>query len=263
MQANAASFPLPSSPARRARTQGTAMSVLMAASMQVYAGDTIEAPVESDETTQNTATEEPWSLRHQPAQSLIGRIDLASASPSHVPTLSLERSRLLPANQTWPGSNGVDSFGRPFTEMGGVSYRWWLRRGRADVGVGFGTMGYLVPPPEGNAAGPHSLVYVGPHALAYAGPHTLAHSAATVTVGVRYQVGDHSTLYADALGARRSYADSRSELYGTKVGMEWKDKATSRFGFEKGALGVRFDSGLRMSLRARKGGVGLYLRGQF
>jgi len=179
-----------------------------------------------------------------------------------MPTLSLERSRLLPTNRDWPGGSGVDAFGRPYTEMGGLSYRWWLRRGRADIGVGVGTVGYLVSPIEGLGASPHSLVYTGPHSHVYAGPHTLAHAAPTVTLGWRYQVDDRSMVFADALQARLSHADDRSEVYSTKVGMEWKERK-SRVGFEKGALGVQFDSGLRMSLRARKGGLGLYLRGQF
>lgn len=249
---------------QRRIAQCAATLALMAASPATFAqvSDTIEAPVDIDETKQTATTDGAPGHRSQPAQSLIGRVDLASASPSYVPTLSLERSRLLPLSRDWPGGSGVDAFGRPYTEMGGVSYRWWLRRGRTDVGVGFGTLGYLVSPVEGLAVNPHSLVYAGPHAQVYAGPHTLAHVAPTVTLGWRYQVNERSVVFADALQARPVYADDRSELYSTKVGMEWKERK-SRFGFEKGALGVQFDSGLRMSLRARKGGVGVYLRSQF
>ncbi len=194
-------------------------------------------------------------------QTLIGRVDVAGPTPAYVPTVSVERTR-LPAGRDWPGGTGVDSFGRPYTEMGGVNYRWWLRRGRADLGIGVGTVGYLVAPIEGLAASPHSLIYDGPHALVYAGPHTLAHTAPTVTVGWRYQLNERSTVFADALGARRSYADDRSDFYSTKVGMEWKERK-SRLGFEQGSLGLRLDSGYRMSLRTRKGGLGVYLRGQF
>jgi hypothetical protein len=176
--------------------------------------------------------------------------------------VSLERSRLLPSGREWPGGTGADAFGRPYTEMGSVNYRWWLRRGRANVGVGVGTVGYLVAPIEGLASSPHSLIYAGPHSQVSAGPHTLAHTAPSVTVGWRYQLDERSTVFADALGARRTYADERGDFYSTKVGMEWKERK-SRFGFEKGSLGVQLDSGYRMSLRVRKGGLGVYLRSQF
>jgi hypothetical protein len=240
------------------------MTVAASAATLAHAADVIEAPVDSDETRQTQISDATSNQRLQPAQSLIGRVDLASPTTAsqYMPTLSLERSRLLPTNRDWPGGSSVDAFGRPYTEMGGLSYRWWLRRGRADIGVGVGTVGYLVSPIEGLGASPHSLVYTGPHSHVYAGPHALAHVAPTVTLGWRYQVDDRSMVFADALQARRSYGDDRSEVYSTKVGMEWKER-TSRIGFEKGALGVQFDSGLRMSLRARKGGLGLYLRGQF
>jgi len=231
------------------------MLLALATVLQAHADDVIEAPVSVEAVNESAASETgSWSARPQPGQSLIGRVDLVNAGPSYSPTVSLERSRLLPSGQEWPGSNGVDAYGRPYTEMAGLSYRWWMRRGRTDVGFGVGTMGYLLSPPEGVAAGARSP--------AYSGPITLALAAPTINVGMRYQVDERSTLFADALSARRATAESRSDLYSTKVGVEWKE-ARSRFGFDKGALGVQFDSGVRMSLRARKGGLGVYLRGQF
>jgi len=268
MRASAASFPLRNagqgSSAQRGIARATATLMLLAASATTLAqaSDSVEAPLDIDEAKQTSVSDAPSGHRQQPAQSLIGRVDLASTTPSYVPTVSLERTRLLPSTRDWPSGSGVDAFGRPYTEMGGLTYRWWLRRGRTDLGLGVGTVGYLVPPVEGLGAGPHSLIYAGSHSLGYAGPHTLAHPAPTVTLGLRYQVDDRSTVFADALGARRTYAEERSDLYKTKVGMEWKERK-SRFGLEKGALGVQLDSGMRMSLRARKGAVGVYLRRQF
>jgi hypothetical protein len=266
MRASAALFPLRNagqgSSARRSVAQAAA-ALLLTANTATFAQDAIEAPVDADDTEHALATDGPSGLRSQPAQSLIGRVDLASAAPaSDGPTLSLERSRSLPSSRDWPGAGGVDAFGRPYTEMGGVSYRWWLRRGRTDFGLGVGTVGYLVPPVEGLAASPHSLAYAGPHSMIYAGPHSIAHPAPTVTVGWRYQIDDRSTVFADALGARRTYAEDRSDFYSTKLGLEWKQRK-SRFGLEKGSLGIQFDSGLRMSLRARKGAVGVHVRRQF
>jgi hypothetical protein len=248
--------------AQRSMAQAATTLVLLVAGPATFGqvSDAI-APVGVEE-TKAAAQELAPGNRSQPAQSLIGRVDLASPSSSYAPTVSLERSRLLPSSRDWPGGSSVDAFGRPYTEMGGVSYRWWLRRGRTDVGVGVGTVGYLVSPVEGLAVNPHSLIYSGPHSQVYAGPHTLAHVAPTVNVGWRYQYDERSLVFADALQARRVYAEDRSELYSTKVGVEWKERK-SRFGLEKGALGVQFDSGLRMSLRARKGGFGVYVRGQF
>jgi hypothetical protein len=48
----------------------------------------------------------------------------------------------------------------------------------------------------------------------------------------------------------------------TKVGMEWKP-AKRTLGFEHGAVGMQLDSGYRLALKPRHGGLGLYLRGQF
>ena len=136
----------------------------------------------------------------------------------------------------------VDPYGRPLYELGGIGYRWWVRHGRAELGLGIGTVGYLVAPIDAPAGTPQALL----------------HGASTVTIGWRWSVGERSLLYADASGMRRYGAD----LVQAKVGVEWKAR-TSRLGFERGALGVRFDSGYRMSLRAKRGGLGVYLRSQF
>lgn len=185
---------------------------------------------------------------------LFDRVHFTSASAgaaawsSLLPVVTVERTHLLPAAGSWPGSTGTDAFGRQFTEMGSVTYRWWLNRGgRSNLGVGVGTLGFLVAPIDGSSTG----------------PHTLAHATPTVTVGWRYRVSDQSTIYADASGARRISADARTDLYNTKIGLEWTAKKPSALGLEKGALGMQLDSGVRMSLRVRRGGVGVYMRSQF
>jgi hypothetical protein len=193
-------------------------------------------------------------VQTQASPYLFGRVDFVSASAgattwsSLAPVVTVERTRLLPPSGSWSGSTTTDPYGRQFTEMGSVTYRWWLNRaGRANVGFGVGTLGFLVTPIEGLGTGPHTLAYAAP----------------TVTVGWRYQLSGNSTVYADASGARRVTSDARTDLYSTKLGMEWTTKNPSMLGFEKGALGVRLDSGLRMSLRVRRGGLGMYLRSQF
>jgi hypothetical protein len=157
------------------------------------------------------------------------------------PRVTLERGSLantLPAAQ--------DAQGRPLTDVAGVSLRWWTRHGRADLGVGVGTLGLVDQRPD-------------PQGLAHP---MLRSTVPTLTVGWRYRMSGEAALYADATSARSLAADAMPDLYATKVGMEWKP-AKSRFGFENRSLGIQMQSGYRMSLRARKGGLGVYFRGNF
>jgi hypothetical protein len=157
------------------------------------------------------------------------------------PEVSTVRTRL---SSTAGAPQGAD--GRPMSELAGVNYRVWLTKGRADVGVGVGTLGYIQPGPDGRVEGPVSL----------------AGSTPTVSVGLRYRVTPQSAVYADASGARGLGLEPNAGYVNTKVGLEWKP-AKSRFGFDSGALGVRFDSGYRLTMKARSGGLAVYLRGQF
>lgn len=160
----------------------------------------------------------------------------------HAFTVERLDAPLAPGDAT-PGP-GRDAQGRPLTDIDGVALRWWLRRGRADFGLGVGALGY-----RGAAAGGDGA------------PQALEHGASTIVVGWRWSMGARSTLYADAMGSRG--LGLGAELYQTKVGVEWKTRSAP-LGFERGALlGVRFDSGYRMTLRPRRGGLGIYLRGHF
>jgi len=87
-------------------------------------------------------------------------------------------------------------------------------------------------------------------------------SLPTVTVGVRYAVSGETAVYADATSARDLIANAAPGLYNTKVGMEWQP-AKSRFGFEGRSLGIQLQSGYRMSLRVKSGGLGISFRGNF
>jgi hypothetical protein len=145
-----------------------------------------------------------------------------------------------------PSSALATADGRPVTDLAGVSYRWWLSRGRTDWGLGVGTLGYVLPAPDGRSDA----------------PRTLAGSVPTLTVGMRYWVSNESALYADASGARGLGAESNSRYVNAKVGVEWKP-ARSRFGLEQGSLGVHFDSGYHLTVRTRHGGLGVYLRNRW
>jgi hypothetical protein len=91
---------------------------------------------------------------------------------------------------------------------------------------------------------------------------TLTGATPTVSVGMRYRMSPESAFFADAFGARTLPPDTSGAYVSTKVGMEWKP-AKSTFGFDQGALGIHFDSGYRLSLKARHDGLKVYLRGQF
>jgi hypothetical protein len=140
----------------------------------------------------------------------------------------------------------LDAQGQPLGDMAGVSVRWWSGHGRSHVGLGFGTVGFVVPGLENHGQSPGSLRAAVP----------------TLTVGWRYRVSNDTAVYADATSARNLAMDAAPGLYNTKVGMEW-EPAKSRFGFENRSLGLQLQSGYRMSLRVKSGGVGVSFRSMF
>lgn len=161
--------------------------------------------------------------------------DAAAASSSF--EIGTVHSRLQPPAVSQPRLDG-----RATPELAGIHYRLWMTRGRADIGVGVGTLGHVLPA----AAGLRSVVGAVP----------------SVTMGMRYRVSEHHLLFADASGARGLGADPAATYLATKLGLEWKP-AASTLGFEHGALGVQLDSGFRLSLKSRRGGPALYLRNTF
>jgi len=136
--------------------------------------------------------------------------------------------------------------GRPVTELAGVDYRLWWSSGRTGVAVGVGTVSLVMPQLHDAADAPRRLGATAP----------------TVTVGLRYRMSPRSAVYADAAGMHGFGDDIHAAHINTRVGLEWKP-ATSRFGFEHRSFGLQLDSGYRLSLRARSGGLALYLRGKF
>jgi hypothetical protein len=86
-------------------------------------------------------------------------------------------------------------------------------------------------------------------------------SAVPLAVLDRHAVSEAFGL-GDRLWASRGRGAPGDAHVTAKVSVEWKP-ARSRFGFERGALGVRLASGYRLALKARRRGVYLYLRGQF
>lgn len=176
-----------------------------------------------------------------PSQAVEAAVDAQTPSRWNLsPEVDATRTRLTP-----PGAPALTPDGRQMTELAGVNYRWWLTRGPAAMGVGVGTLGYVRPALDGR-----------PEPLALTG------TAPTFSVGLRYRTSMHSAVYADAHGTRGLAPEVEGLYVNTKVGMEWKP-AKNTLGFEHGTIGVHFDSGYRLSFRPRKGGLGVYLRGQF
>jgi len=171
----------------------------------------------------------------------VQRRPSGTLSVTVTPEVSAVRTRLAPA-----AAAPLAADGRPLSELAGVNYTLWMSHGRADVGVGVGTLGYVVPRPDGRIEGPMTLTGASP----------------TVNLGVRYRFTRDSAVFADASGTRGLGIDQSSNYLNTKVGVEWKP-AKQTLGFEHGAIGMHFDSGYKLSLKARRGGLGLYLRGQF
>lgn len=132
--------------------------------------------------------------------------------------------------------------GRQGTELAGLNYRLWIKQGRADVGIGLGSLG---------------------HVLTLGGGHkALVGLVPTASIGMRYHVSQQHTLFADASGARGLGVDPATTQFKAKVGLEWKP-ARSTLGLEYRALGMQLNAGARLSLTARRGGPALYLRSTF
>lgn len=186
-----------------------------------------------------------------PSQSMVGRVaatSLNNADPA--PRFTVDRTRLLESDRLRLGNSGTDPYGRPLTEQGAVTYRWWIGRGASNFGLGLGAAGFVFP-----ASGSGAID----------GPMAVNYTSSVLTVGYRYQLDSKSTVFADASGARRFSADADAiDRFSTKVGVEWKARS-NKFGLDGAArsLSLQLDSGYRMAVKVRRNGFGIYVRGQF
>jgi hypothetical protein len=139
--------------------------------------------------------------------------------------------------------------------LSGVSYRLWMSRGRADLGIGIGTMALTALPLGATpSAAPAS---------AMESRTVLLSSAPSLSLGLRYRASPRSTVFADASGTRGLGLNS-GDTYVGKVGVEWKPASfASRWNISYGGIGWRLNADSRMTLRIRSGGIGLYMRSQF
>ena len=75
-------------------------------------------------------------------------------------------------------------------------------------------------------------------------------------------MSDQSTIYADTSAAQGLGQNPPAAYYTTRGGVDWKTRK-SRLGFDRGSVAMQLDAGYRLSLRTRRGGVALVLRGSF
>ena len=130
-------------------------------------------------------------------------------------------------------------------ELTELSYRWWATAGRADLGLGLGSVVYVARP-AGGVAG--LTVDAVPFARA---------SGTVLTLGMRYRTSSTSALYADAAGVRGPGFDG--DRFIGKLGIEFK-AAQSRWNVGYGGLGLRVSGDTHMLLRVRKGGAVVSMR---
>ena len=134
-------------------------------------------------------------------------------------------------------------------ETNELSYRWWKSSGRADLGLGLGTLTYGTRP-TGSVPG-----------LGSEGASNVLAAGTVLTVGMRYRTSATATVYADASGVRGHGFDGGDGVVG-KVGIEFK-AAESRFSVNYGGLGLRLAGDTRMTVRVKRGGLGVFMRSKF
>jgi hypothetical protein len=170
----------------------------------------------------------------------ITRVDLAVGLPATV-------------------ASGGQSLQTESVRLSDISYRFWVSRGRADLGFGIGALA-LTAQPFGSA--PTAAPATAPNGSLDSQTILLA-SAPSLSVGMRFRASPESTFFADASGAR-GLGLNNGDAYLGKVGVEWKPAPfASRWNIAYGGIGWRLSSDSRMTLRIRRGGLGLYMRSQF
>ncbi len=130
-----------------------------------------------------------------------------------------------------------------------LSYRWWVSKGHADLGLGLGALAYVARPTG-------SLPGLGPD-----GGTMLLASGSVLTLGMRYRTSARSSVFADAANWRGAGPGGGEALVG-KVGLEFKT-AKSRWNLAYGGLGLTLPGDARMTLRMRRGGLALYMHSSF
>jgi len=135
------------------------------------------------------------------------------------------------------------------TDLSELSYQRWVTRGRADVGVGVGSV-TLVDRPIGLLPG-----RLGDGAALKAASGTM------LMLGLRYRTTESSSIYADAAHVRGFGLDGEDRVI-SKVGVEFK-AAQSDWNIGYGGLGFKLAGDARMTFRLRRSGFGIFMRSTF
>jgi hypothetical protein len=215
---------------------------------QTQAADDIDASVESSATSSSSNEASDTSIERPRSSQIAALAGTATARASMVQpgAGTNDAPRLIRSDavtDSQPSTPGYSS------EVSESSYRWWKSSGRADVGFGLGTITYLERP---------TGVFQGPGLANDNG--TVATTGTVLTLGMRYRTSAHSAVYADAAGVRGPGITGDGVV--GKVGIEFK-AAQSRFNINYGGLGMKFAGDTRMTLRLRRGGLGVYMRRSF
>jgi hypothetical protein len=159
-----------------------------------------------------------------------------TAEPSHG-----ERSAAGPSTTGWTAA--ARSRWSTDADLSGGSYRLGAHRGSLDLGLSFAS----------TAPSARALDFRAEHA----GP--IVPTLPSLSLGLRRASG--SAPSASSLLERATGADS-GNAYVSRIGLEWKP-AQPQVNFLREGLGIRLDNNDRMSLRLRKGVLGVYMQRKF
>ena len=128
-------------------------------------------------------------------------------------------------------------------ELVGGSYRWSLVRGALDLGMRFDA-------PRSAA----QAVNLG------APPSPVGAELPAISLGWRLPASGHAPSAGTLL--ERAMESARAESSGGKIGVEWKP-AEPQINFLREGLGIRLEGNNRMTVRLRKGMLGVYMHRKF
>ncbi len=136
-----------------------------------------------------------------------------------------------------------------WTDLTELSFRRWVTRGRADIGAGFGSVA-LIDRSTGMLS-----ARSGDGAAATMAVGTM------LMLGLRYRTTEQTSIYADAMHLRGLGLEGEDRIF-SKVGVEFK-AAQSDWKIVYGGLGFQLAGDARMTLKLRRGGLGITMHSAF
>lgn len=136
------------------------------------------------------------------------------------------------------------------TDLTSLNYQRWASNGRAEVGVGVGSVS-LVDRPTGAVPG---------RALDASGVN--AASGTTMMLGLRYRTTESASFYANASRIQGLGLANDDQRVVGKVGVEFK-AAQSQWNIAYGGLGFKMAGDSKMTVKVRRNGIGIFMRSTF